>query len=380
MATNKVVYGDQTLIDLTDSTLQSSDELLSGVTAYDRSGTLLTGRLTIGSSVFIAIYGATTYQEVFDAINAGKTILISYVKSGATILIQAITYRVDTTYIQFGVYSIDGYYAVIYLNAPNQWAFNVDWMKLASVNDIPKIDTTISDTSTNPVQNKVIKSYIDDSVTIDKIKLGNAELPIIDKTVQIPNYIYAITKTQYSLQAHNVNGVHDNSLTISKVSDKDRLKFLAWDNTLQEVVFDIDTPNANELGDLSLLTTDDKTSLVNALNEVYEKSGEPFRVKQWSSSWPDGITIPVCTKDISNTQIPKMVFNIGADEGASYQIVGMIAYEVFDSVSGGNRLNVWPVCQFTGNGQKELSVRFTCMGTQDKVAKRILAWVLLKHR
>ena len=135
-----------------------------------------------------------------------------------------------------------------------------------------------------------------------------------------------------------------------------------------------------KIGDLDTLTTDDKTSLVNAINEVYEKSGEPFRVKQWASAWPDGVTIPVCTKEISNSQIPKMVFSIDAVEGADYQIVGMIAYEVFDAASGGNRLNVWPVCQFTGNGQKELSVRWMCGGTSDKVAKRINAWVLLKHR
>ncbi|MBP3890985.1 MAG: hypothetical protein J6D29_02310 [Solobacterium sp.] len=43
MAINKVTYGNQTLIDLTDSTLSSSNELVNGVTAYDRSGTLLTG-------------------------------------------------------------------------------------------------------------------------------------------------------------------------------------------------------------------------------------------------------------------------------------------------------------------------------------------------
>lgn len=43
MPINKVIYGDTTLLDLSDSTLQSSDELVSGVTAYDRSGTLLTG-------------------------------------------------------------------------------------------------------------------------------------------------------------------------------------------------------------------------------------------------------------------------------------------------------------------------------------------------
>lgn len=43
MAINKVVYGNQTLIDLTDSTLTSSDELVEGVIAYDRSGNRLTG-------------------------------------------------------------------------------------------------------------------------------------------------------------------------------------------------------------------------------------------------------------------------------------------------------------------------------------------------
>ena len=75
-----------------------------------------------------------------------------------------------------------------------------------------------------------------------------------------------------------------------------------------------------------------------------------------------------------------MVYSIDNVEGADYQIVGMISYEVFDNTSGGNRLNVWPVCQFTGNGQKELSVRWCCMGTTDKLAKRINGWVLLKHR
>lgn len=43
MPINKVQYGNQVLIDLTNSSLQSSDELVSGVTAYDRSGTKLTG-------------------------------------------------------------------------------------------------------------------------------------------------------------------------------------------------------------------------------------------------------------------------------------------------------------------------------------------------
>ena len=232
-------------------------------------------------------------------------------------------------------------------------------------------------------QSKVLATtdYVDaNGGKIDKIKIGNAELPITNKTVTIPNQVSTITRTQYQMNAYNVNGIHDNTLTISKVSGANRLNISAWDVSLQESVFNYDVPNGSEIGDLSLLTTDDKTSLVNALNEVYEKSGEPFRVKNWTGSWADGVTIPVCTKEISNTQIAKMVFSISAEEGADYQIVGMIAYEVFDAVTGGNRLNVFPVCQFTGNGQKELSVRWTCMGTSDKLAKRINAWVLLKHR
>ena len=43
MAINKVVYGDTPLIDLTQTTLLNGDELVSGVTALNRSGELITG-------------------------------------------------------------------------------------------------------------------------------------------------------------------------------------------------------------------------------------------------------------------------------------------------------------------------------------------------
>ena len=51
MAINKVVYGSTTLIDLTDSTLSDPSDLMMGVTAYDRTGTLLTGTGTGGTAV-----------------------------------------------------------------------------------------------------------------------------------------------------------------------------------------------------------------------------------------------------------------------------------------------------------------------------------------
>lgn len=48
MANNKVTLADGTvLIDLTNSTLNGASQLQAGVTAYDRSGTLITGSLVI---------------------------------------------------------------------------------------------------------------------------------------------------------------------------------------------------------------------------------------------------------------------------------------------------------------------------------------------
>ena len=50
MGINKVVYGNTTLIDLTDSTLASADQLSQGITAYDRTGTKITGTASGGGS------------------------------------------------------------------------------------------------------------------------------------------------------------------------------------------------------------------------------------------------------------------------------------------------------------------------------------------
>lgn len=44
MAVNKVIYGNTVIIDITDSTIKSSD-LRDGVTAYDKSGTKIIGSL-----------------------------------------------------------------------------------------------------------------------------------------------------------------------------------------------------------------------------------------------------------------------------------------------------------------------------------------------
>ena len=66
MATNKVVYGNTTLIDLTDSTLSSADQILSGTTAYDRSGVLRSGTAQVGTKVYDGDYTSDpVYSELF---------------------------------------------------------------------------------------------------------------------------------------------------------------------------------------------------------------------------------------------------------------------------------------------------------------------------
>lgn len=141
-----------------------------------------------------------------------------------------------------------------------------------------------------------------------------------------------------------------------------------------------DFARASELGDLSALTTAAKTDAVAAINELksgLDALGEPFRVKQWTDKTLN-VEIPCCTEDLANTAIAKMTFKIVGQEATDYQVVGMIAYEVFGS--DGKRINCWPVCQFTGGGQTELNVRWTCMGTTRRTAASISAWVLLKRR
>lgn len=136
---------------------------------------------------------------------------------------------------------------------------------------------------------------------------------------------------------------------------------------------------ASELGDLSALTTTVKTDAVAAINELksgLDGLGEPFRVKKWAANL--NVTVPSCTQDMANTDIPKLVFRITGQEATDYQVVGMIAYEVFDA--SGKRMNYIPVCQFTGQNQTELSVRGCVMGPDPKAAASISAWVLLKHR
>ena len=61
MAKNKVIYGGQTLIDLTDATLEVTDgaKILSGESAYGRDGEKITGTCTYNADTSDATASAT---------------------------------------------------------------------------------------------------------------------------------------------------------------------------------------------------------------------------------------------------------------------------------------------------------------------------------
>ena len=66
MAINKVVYGNSTLIDLTEDTV-SADKLLAGETAHDRSGASV-----VGSVVTAEVVDNLTTQDATKALSANQ--------------------------------------------------------------------------------------------------------------------------------------------------------------------------------------------------------------------------------------------------------------------------------------------------------------------
>lgn len=92
------------------------------------------------------------------------------------------------------------------------------------------------------------------------------------------------------------------------------------------------------------------------------------------------VSIPSCLNDIANTSIPNVDVSITDKLGAEWSIASIAKYEVFDAETGGNRINVFPVCMFSMNRQKTLRMRMMAAGPNEKHAKRISGALLLKHR
>lgn len=84
MSINKVIYGDSTLIDLTSDSVTAS-ALMSGVTAHDSSGALVTGTIAAKTSADITVAGPTvTVPTGYYATAAVATIASGTAKTPAT--------------------------------------------------------------------------------------------------------------------------------------------------------------------------------------------------------------------------------------------------------------------------------------------------------
>ena len=97
MAVNKVNFGSKTLIDLTGDTLESADQLLKGIIAHARDGSVITGLMEAGGNTFAfgsivpASNGPITITHNFgDGYNTdrkikGKTTILIVAAAGANI-------------------------------------------------------------------------------------------------------------------------------------------------------------------------------------------------------------------------------------------------------------------------------------------------------
>ena len=81
MAVNKVIYGNDTLIDLTSDTA-TSDKVLNGYTFHDASGTLRTGSASAGPTLPIDISSSSNVTGILNVANGGTGNDSGYVRAG----------------------------------------------------------------------------------------------------------------------------------------------------------------------------------------------------------------------------------------------------------------------------------------------------------
>ena len=63
MAVNKVIYGGDTVIDLTNDTLESGEQLIKGVTAHAKDGSIITGTLEATFMYYDDVTGEITTES-----------------------------------------------------------------------------------------------------------------------------------------------------------------------------------------------------------------------------------------------------------------------------------------------------------------------------
>lgn len=196
MPINKVVYGANTLIDLTDSTLSEASELKTGVTAYDRTGTLITGTYS-GSEWTSGIYmDEDGYIHVSpDAGAGGVTLENGYLvfspnagdKSSGSATLGTKNITANGTYTASDD-SLDGYSEVT-VNVPTEGSTPTLQTKTATPTESQQTITPdtgydgLSSVTVNPVSSTYVGSGID--------RRTSSNLTASGATVTVPAGYYA---------------------------------------------------------------------------------------------------------------------------------------------------------------------------------------------
>ena len=117
---------------------------------------------------------------------------------------------------------------------------------------------------------------------------------------------------------------------------------------------------------------------IDALEKGVNALKTEFVLKDFNTTFSSPITIPNVTSDVANTSIPNVDITIEGDEATQYAIAGMVKYEVKNA--SGQRLNCFPICSFSMNGQTTLRIRMMCAGSSSVQASSINGAILLKRR
>lgn len=125
MANNKVIYGNTTIMDITDTTAEAAD-VAEGAVFYDKAGVRTVG-IGSGGGVFVAVAGTTTYDELKSALDSRKKIVLINDYNGVD---GGSTGRCIPSYVYYSALHIcmefvaEGKLQYIEVNKQNQWSFS----------------------------------------------------------------------------------------------------------------------------------------------------------------------------------------------------------------------------------------------------------------
>lgn len=155
-----------------------------------------------------------------------------------------------------------------------------NWKEIGSGGSTITIDDAIDDTSENPVQNKVIASALDNKADLVEGKIPANQLPsFVDDVLSYNDlesfpeegedgkiYIAKDTNKTYRWSGADYAEISE-SLALGETSST------AYRGDRGKIAYDDSQANKNNIGDLTLLETEDKTDLVSAINEIAGGSG-----------------------------------------------------------------------------------------------------------